>query len=288
MKRIYCDGVFDLFHNGHLLHLQKIVHYFNEPIYLLVGVISDNVSKTYKRQPIFNEQQRLKTLDACIYVNEAFITDTLIIDEEYMTKYNIDFVIHAFNDTSDKSKQNDFFEIPMKLNKFIEIDYNANISTTQIIKENNLYSRSNYIDIDVSVSNINHIINVLQIPDNSEILEIGCLFPNYFSNHSYIGTNIDMSFVAKQINKFGKIVLQFDVIKQQILKTKYFDYTLISFHNEDAHILKIIEETERMTKYGIYFININKESIEETFFINKGFHILNQNSLDFYDAYKII
>jgi|UniRef100_A0A6C0ED98 cytidyltransferase-like protein len=41
-KIIYIDGVFDLFHRGHLESLKKAKNFFNEPdnTYLIVGVVS--------------------------------------------------------------------------------------------------------------------------------------------------------------------------------------------------------------------------------------------------------
>ena len=129
--RVYCDGIFDLFHSGHLKHLKKIHDLFHgEKVELIVGVISDNIAKSYKREPIMNQDQRLKILLSCIYVDEAFITDSLTISEEFLEKYNIDKVVHAFSDTNDKNKQNPYYEIPMKINKFIEIEYNHQEPTT--------------------------------------------------------------------------------------------------------------------------------------------------------------
>ena len=49
MKTIFCDGIFDLFHRGHLRHLEKIRQHFDEPIYLIVGVTNDVNSKKYKK-----------------------------------------------------------------------------------------------------------------------------------------------------------------------------------------------------------------------------------------------
>jgi cytidyltransferase-like protein len=46
--RIYCDGIFDLFHKGHLEHFKKIHQYFKVPIHLIVGIISDKVAINYK------------------------------------------------------------------------------------------------------------------------------------------------------------------------------------------------------------------------------------------------
>ena len=133
--RIYCDGIFDLFHKGHLQHFQKIHTFFSEEIQLMVGVISDEMTIKYKRKPVFNEIQRCKIINSLELVNEAFITDLMIINEDFISKYNIDYVIHAFNNEEDKKKQYIFFEHLIKKNKFIEIGYNQGISTTNIFQE---------------------------------------------------------------------------------------------------------------------------------------------------------
>ena len=138
MLNIYCDGVFDLFHNGHLNHLKKIKEYFSEDIFLIVGVINDEESEKYKRKPIFSEQKRKKILDACIYTDKVIITDMLIVTEEFMEKNNIDYIFHAFSNIEDKEKQKDFYEVPIKLNKFITVPYDQSISTTKIINSGNL------------------------------------------------------------------------------------------------------------------------------------------------------
>ena len=61
------------------------------------------------------------------------ITDSpLIITEKFMNDYKIDLVVHA-HDENDHS-QDDFFAIPIKLGKFMRLDYNKGISTTEIIE----------------------------------------------------------------------------------------------------------------------------------------------------------
>jgi cytidyltransferase-like protein len=277
---IYCDGIFDLFHSGHLLHLKRIHDYFNEPIKLLVGVISDSIAESYKRTPIFNEIQRHKILNSCIYVTETFITDILIVDEEFLLKYNIDFVVHAFNDSSDKSKQHLFYEIPIKLHKFIEISYNDGISTTQIINENNLdwnqiWNRKGNENIDdLYILNgwestnfdpkilIDNIMDKLNILDKSYILEMGCgagLLAYYLSEHDYIGVDYSITLVTKHINILGNIVLNFNS-NETLFKDNFFDYTIINSvleylqHMDDVN--KTMEEIERVSKKGIYIGNI--------------------------------
>ena len=50
---IYCDGVFDLFHNGHINHFKQIKQLYPNS-YLIVGVVSDSDASSYKRIPFFN------------------------------------------------------------------------------------------------------------------------------------------------------------------------------------------------------------------------------------------
>ena len=54
---LFSDGIFDLFHYGHLNYLKKIKEYFNIEVYLIIGIINDELSMSYKRQPIFSENQ---------------------------------------------------------------------------------------------------------------------------------------------------------------------------------------------------------------------------------------
>jgi len=61
--RIYIDGIFDLFHRGHVEILRKAKNYRNNTT-LIVGVISDSVATNYKREPIYNEEDR--------YMNSKF------------------------------------------------------------------------------------------------------------------------------------------------------------------------------------------------------------------------
>ena len=86
MLNIYCDGVFDLFHKGHLLHLKKIKELFDEKIFLIVGVIDDQTSIRYKRKPIFNKNQRKEILNSCIYVDKVIVTNMLHMTKQFIVQ----------------------------------------------------------------------------------------------------------------------------------------------------------------------------------------------------------
>ena len=55
MTRVYMDGVFDLFHRGHLESINKCLKYGDE---IIIGIISDKDAESYKRKPIINQDDR--------------------------------------------------------------------------------------------------------------------------------------------------------------------------------------------------------------------------------------
>ena len=119
---IFCDGVFDLFHEGHVKHFKKIKYLYPES-YLFVGVLNDQEATDYKRKPVFNENQRLSLVYSCKYVDKVTIDYPVIMTEEFMVDHKIDLVVHAFSNMSDYAKQLQFFEVPVRLNKMKIIDY---------------------------------------------------------------------------------------------------------------------------------------------------------------------
>ena len=72
-------------------------------------------------------------VESCKYVDEIIKDAPLIITKEFMQQNKIDLVVHGFSNVNDKIKQNDFFKYPISVNKFKEIEYCKEISTTDII-----------------------------------------------------------------------------------------------------------------------------------------------------------
>jgi len=132
--RIYIDGIFDLFHYGHLESFRKCKELFPD-VYLIVGVIGDKVATNYKRSPIINEQDRYNIVKHIDYVDKIIKDSPLIITQEFMNLHSIDYVVHAFSNIKDATNQTEFFKYPQSVNKFIEIEYCKNNTTTQIINK---------------------------------------------------------------------------------------------------------------------------------------------------------
>lgn len=127
MKTVYVDGVFDLFHAGHIKFLKQAKQLGD---YLIVGIISDEDVETYKRKPIITLSNRVPILENCSLVDKVIPASPLKITEDFLRIHNIDVVVHG-----DDSKQEEFFKVPIDLNKMEYVKYTPNISTTDIIKK---------------------------------------------------------------------------------------------------------------------------------------------------------
>ena len=278
MINIYCDGVFDLFHKGHLLHLKKIKELFDEKIFLIVGVIDDQTSIRYKRKPIFNENQRKEILNSCIYIDKVIVTNMLHITKQFIEDNKIDYIVHAFFNKDDENKQADFHKIPIKMNKFIPIEYNKGISTTEIIKSgswqdiwekkgDNQYTKLSSLNgwEETSFNGKNFIANFLKISsikNNEKILEMGCgagFLAQYLTSYNYTGVDLSRNLVNKHINILNNIVLNFSSV-DIIFKDKYFDYSLcnsmLEYLDNFDDLDLTIYNLERVTRKGLFIGNI--------------------------------
>lgn len=130
-KTGYTDGVFDMFHVGHLNMINKAKSFCE---YLIVGVHGDEVVKEYKQyRPIIDENERLNIVSCIRSVDKAVITrfrDKL----ELKKLYNFD-VVFIGDDWKGTERWN-YFEKELKLVgvDVIYIPYTEGISSSAIRK----------------------------------------------------------------------------------------------------------------------------------------------------------
>ena len=129
MIRVYADMVADLFHYGHVEFLKKARALGD---YLIVGVHNDQVSTDWKRPPILSMDQRLAVVAACRYVDEALPNAPELPDREWISKHNIDLMVHG--DDMSESDLNHYYGVPIKMGIFRTVRYTKGISTTEIIR----------------------------------------------------------------------------------------------------------------------------------------------------------
>lgn len=280
--RVYCDGIFDLFHRGHLEHLAEVRGMFPEMHTLIVGVISDLAASTYKRQPMMNQKQRLMILTSCVYVDEAFVTDQLVMTQDFLQLHSIDLVVHAFSSEEDKIKQAALFQPLVDSGRFVELNYHHGLSTTQIITEHNLtwseiwekeggsdgdllnLSGCDYTSCDPG-SFVNGMKQRLKmdIEPHSRILEIGCgagLLGSFFSNCNYIGTESSRALAVQHLRRLKKCTLNFKPT-ETIFKTDFFEFSFLingdlEYLETLEDVLETVQEMRRVTRNGIYVGNL--------------------------------
>ena len=133
MFNIYVDGIYDLFHAGHVTTL-KYIKNMRSDVNLIVGIVNDKDATNYKRVPVINEDNRYIMLDSCKYVDNIITNAPLIIIKEFMLENNIDLVVHGFNNPEDEDSQSEFFKVPIEMGKYKTIPYSYIESTSNIIK----------------------------------------------------------------------------------------------------------------------------------------------------------
>ena len=133
---VYMDGVFDLFHRGHIEAINKAKN-IRDDVYLIIGIVSDNDATDYKRKPIFHEDDRFKIISSIKGIDQIVFPAPLIIKKEFVKKYNIDIIVHSFSDTTDLKKQEEFYKDVSDI--FEMIPYFPYTSTSIYI--DNIYSK---------------------------------------------------------------------------------------------------------------------------------------------------
>ncbi|MCJ1389253.1 hypothetical protein MMC18_002109 [Xylographa bjoerkii] len=129
--RIYADGVFDLFHLGHMRQLEQAKKAFTT-VYLLVGVTGD--AETHKRKglTVLSGAERAETLRHCKWVDEVIPNCPWIVTPEFLEEHKIDYVAH--DDLPYGADEGDDIYKPIKeKGMFLVTQRTEGVSTTGII-----------------------------------------------------------------------------------------------------------------------------------------------------------
>ena len=133
--KVYMDGVFDLFHRGHLEAIKKVRKEAGKDGIVMIGVVSDKDAKSYKRWPIISETDRVEIISNIKDVDEVIFPCPMKVTKEFIDKHQIDLVVHGFADENDFNNQKDFFKEIIDLGKFKVQEYYKGSSTTEIINK---------------------------------------------------------------------------------------------------------------------------------------------------------
>ena len=89
---VYLNGVFDLFHIGHLNMFKKCKKYFDR---LIVGVHNDEDVMKYKHKPIIEYKDRLEIVKSCKYIDEIVENAPLYTNNEYLNNLGAKYLIYG-------------------------------------------------------------------------------------------------------------------------------------------------------------------------------------------------
>jgi len=131
-RRIFVDGVFDLFHYGHMQLFYKIKQLFPNS-YLIAGINSYNDIEKYKCISILTSEEKAKTIKHCKYIDEIIVDTPWVLDQDFINKHNIDYVCHDPTPYLSNDIDDTYYFCKQK-GIFIGINRTPNISTSEIIR----------------------------------------------------------------------------------------------------------------------------------------------------------
>jgi choline-phosphate cytidylyltransferase len=91
--RLYADGVFDMFHHGHMRLLEQCKKRFTY-VYLIVGVSGDEETHRLKGKTVMNEAERAEAVAHCKWVDEVICPCPWTLTLEFLDLHQIDLVCH--------------------------------------------------------------------------------------------------------------------------------------------------------------------------------------------------
>ncbi|KAK1045729.1 choline-phosphate cytidylyltransferase [Friedmanniomyces endolithicus] len=129
--RVYADGVFDMFHLGHMRVLQQAKTAFPDT-YLIVGVTGE--AETHKRKglTVMSAKERAESLRHCRWVDEVIEDCPWIINMAFLEKNHIDYVAHD-DEPYGASEGDDIYKPIKERGMFLVTQRTEGVSTTGII-----------------------------------------------------------------------------------------------------------------------------------------------------------
>jgi len=123
------EGVFDLYHKGHVRLFRKMRDIFDK---VVVAVSPDEIVKTYKEPPVFSFEERVEILEACKYVDKVILpAEGCITTISWMEANNIDYMVHG---STDKNFLKRWYTEPMQEKRLALLEETKDYHTEDIKK----------------------------------------------------------------------------------------------------------------------------------------------------------
>ncbi|KAJ1936803.1 choline-phosphate cytidylyltransferase, partial [Linderina macrospora] len=129
--RLYCDGIYDLFHYGHARALEQAKKSFPS-VYLMVGMCNDAETHSRKGKTVLTENERYESMRHCRWVDEVITDAPWVITQEFIDEHEIDFVCH--DDLPYASSEcDDVYAFVKDQGRFLPTQRTDGVSTSDLI-----------------------------------------------------------------------------------------------------------------------------------------------------------
>lgn len=133
--RVYVDGIWDLFHEGHRAVFTKATNKAKEfagsrPVELVVGVCGEGVA-AYKRNTIMTLDERVNAVAAGHFA--VVPNSPIYLTEAFLDEHKIDLVVHG--DDFSNVKKMLYYGAAVRQNKYASVPYTKGVSTTELLIE---------------------------------------------------------------------------------------------------------------------------------------------------------
>jgi len=141
IKKVWCDGCYDMVHFGHANSLRQAKAMGD---YLIVGVHTDEEITQHKGPPVFNEQERYRMVRAIKWVDEVVEAAPYVTTLDTLDKNECDFCVHG-DDITMTADGTDTYHIVKASGRYKECFRTQGVSTTDLVGRMLLLSKEHLL-----------------------------------------------------------------------------------------------------------------------------------------------